>query len=281
MGRTAWLPSRRRAPSALALVAILLASSALGAAEETVAPDPAERIHSLEAEYEIRRDGTVAFEQRFRLGVAGAVVQRGPLLNYLTVFRGPGGLILDNELEILEVRRDGETEPFHVERSEGYLSLYVGEADRLLEHREHRYLVRGRMEADWRQGKGEFSTVFDVAGPLPALPIDEASVRIRLPEGVAATRFTPSLDGVDRSADRDGPAWERREEGGGILVRTTAPLGRNRGFFVNLAWPSETFAMRSHWLKVMRQHPRLRLAGFSAALLAWALLLLLRRGLRG
>ncbi len=257
---------------------ILAVSGGFVSADEEI--DPAERIHSLEVEYEIRRDGTVVFEQRFLLGVAGAAIRRGPLLSYLTVFQGPGGLILDNELEILDVRRDGEPEPFHVKRGEGFLSLYVGEPDRLLEHRDHRYLVRGRMEADWRRGEGEFSTAFDVVGSLPTLPIDEASVVVRLPEGVAPSRFTPSVSGVDPAAERNGPAWNMREEGRATVVRTTAAMGRNRSFFVNLAWPSETFATKSHWLKVMRQHPRLPLAGFSAILLVWALLLLVRRVVR-
>ncbi len=264
----------------LAVAVVLIASGGAAWADGEPRAHPSERIPSLETEYGIRRDGTVVFEQRFRLGVAGVAVRRGPRLNYLTVFQGPGSLLLDNELEILEVRRDGEPEPFHVERSEGYLSLFVGETDRLLEHREHVYLVRGRMEADWRKGEGDFSTVFDVAGPLPLLPIDEASVVIRLPEGVVATRFTPSLSGIEPSVGREGPAWNMKKDGHVVTVRTTATMGPNRGFFVNLAWPSETFAMKSHWLKVMRQHPRLPLAGFSATLLAWALLLLLRRASR-
>lgn len=243
-----------------------------------VAPDPAERIHSVELAYEIRRDGTVEFEQRFRLGVAGVAIRRGPVLNYLTVFEGPGGLILDNELEILEVTRDGSPEVFRAEPRDGFTTLFIGASDRDLEHRIHEYRVRGRTQSDWRQGEGEFSTVFDLVGPLPRLPIEALTTTIRLPEGVEVSQYTPSVTGVaDPVAARRGPAFESGFADGVLTVRATAALGADRSFFVNLSWPSATFATKSQWLKVMRQHPKIPLTGFSAFLLLWALLLLVKR----
>jgi len=243
----------------------------------TVTPDPGERIHQLEAAYEIHRDGTVTFEQRFRLGVAGVAIKRGPVLNYLTAFQGPARLILDNELEILEVLRDGRPEPFRAERRDGFLSLYIGSADQELDLGDHEYIVRGRMEADWIKGEGEFSTVIDLVSSLPVLPVDSAIATVRFPKGVPVTRYTPAVTGVAAEAERHGPAYEADFADQVLSVRATAPLQVERSFFLNLTWPSKGFAMQSHWLKVMRQHPRLPLAGFSAILLTWAFLLLLLR----
>lgn len=246
--------------------------------ENEVAPDPAERIHSVEISYEIRRDGTVEFEQCFRLGVAGVAIRRGPVLNYLTVFQGPGGLVLDNELEILDVVRDGSPEVFLAEPKDGFTTLFIGASDRDLEHRVHEYRVRGRTQSDWRQGEGEFSAVFDLVGPLPRLPIEALTATIRLPEGVEVSQYTPSATGVvDAVAARRGPAFESGFADGVLTVRATAALGADRSFFVNLSWPSATFATKSQWLKVMRQHPKIPLAGFSALLLLWALLLLVKQ----
>lgn len=246
--------------------------------KKEVVPDPSERIQSLDLSYVIRRDGTVEFEQRFRLGVAGVAIRRGPVLNYLTVFEGPGGLILDNELEILEVTRDGSPEVFRAEPRDGFTTLFIGASDRDLEHRVHEYSIRGRTQSDWRQGEGEFSAVFDLVGPLPRVPIDSLSAKIHLPEGVTLSQFTPAITGViDPAASRKGPAFESGVADGVLTVRATSALGAERSFFVNLSWPSETFATKSQWLKVMRQHPRIPLAGFSAFLLLWALLLIVKR----
>lgn len=243
----------------------------------SITPDPAERIHAFEVDYEIHRDGLITFEQRFRLGVAGVAIRRGPVLNYLTVFQGPGGLMLDTELEILEVTRDGAPEPFRADRKSGFVTLFIGEADRDLEHREHDYVIQGRMREDWRREEGEFSAVIDLAGALPALPIDAAVATVRLPDGVPVLRYTPSVTGVDPEAERHGPAWRAAVEGNRIRVEATAPMKENRSFFLNLAWPSATFATKSHWMLVMRQHPRLPLAAFSGLALLWVLLILVKR----
>lgn len=274
-------------PSILLAIALALPAGAddehdHGAVESgRVPPDPSERIYSLELDYEIHRDGIVTFEQRFQIGVAGAAIRRGPVLQFLTVFQGPAGLILDNELEILEVTRDGAPEPFRADSKPGFVTLFLGSEDRDLEYRRHDYVVRGRMREDWRRGEDEFSAVIDLAGSLPALPIETAVATVRLPEGVPVLRHTPSVTGAASDAEAHGPAFRTEAQGNRIRVETTAPLGEIRSFFLNLAWPSATFATKSQWLQVMRQHPRLPLAAFSGLLLAWALVLLLRRVVRG
>lgn len=257
------------------LLALALPFFVHAEADEPPVRDPSERIHSLAIDYEIHRDGSVTFAQRFRLGVAGVAVKRGPVLNYLTVFEGLGGLILDNELEILEVTRGGRTEPHRLDRGDGFATLYIGTTDLELPLGVHDYLVRGRTQADWRKHEGEFSAVFDIVGPFATFPIEAASTTIRLPEGVVVSRYSPAVTGVEAPQGRSH--FESVLEGNVLTVQPTGPLGENRSFFVNLAWPSGTFAVRSQWPLVLRQHPRLPLAGFSALLLIWALMLLLKR----
>ena len=227
--------------------------------------DPsAERIRRLEADYEILRDGSVRFEQRLVIRVAGEAIHRGPVLNYLTAFRGPGGLVLDSELEIEEATRDGSAEPFRIERRDGFVSLYLGSSERELEHRDHAYVVRGRMEGDWRRGEGVLSTAIDLLGPLPALPLDALEASLRLPEGVPFEHYAVAVTGASEEAERYGPAYRAAVAGSQLTLRTTAPLAADRSAFVNVSWPSATFATRSQWPKVLKQHPRIPLAAGSA-----------------
>lgn len=239
--------------------------------------DAFERIASLEAEYTIRRDGKVEFEQRFRTGVAGVAIKRGPVLSYLTAHVGPANLILDSDLEILGIERNGAPEDFRIEHGDGFAMIFVGNEDRLLERGVHEYRIRGRMDAEWIRGEGELSTVFDIVGAIPKLPIDAIEVKIRLPEGVHFNRYTPALTGATGDSERWGPAYEAACDGEVLRLRTTAPLDVHRHFFANLTWPSATFAEKSPWPKVMRQHPRLPLAAFSGLLLSWALVILVAR----
>lgn len=243
----------------------------------SVPRDEAERIHESSVVYLIQRDGRVEFDQFFRLGVAGTAIKRGPVLNFLTAFRGPAGLVLDSELEISGVERDGVAEPFRVERGSGYLTLYIGSPEQELEHRDHEYRVRGHMREDWRRGPGEFSTTFDLVGSLPLLPIDRAEGAVRLPDGVPLHWFTPAITGAERSDGVKGPSFSVEQGEGWVRVWSTASMGEDRSFFLNLAWPSATFATRSQWLLVIGQHSRLLFAGLGAVLLVLVLGLLFRR----
>ncbi len=217
-----------------------------------VAPDPAERIHSVEVAYEIRRDGTVEFEQRFRLGVAGVAIRRGPVLNYLTVFEGPGGLILDNELEILEVTAMDRPKSSVPSRAMVFTTLFIGASDRDLEHRIHEYRSVDAPSRTGGRAKENSPPSSTSVGPLPRLPIEALTATIRLPEGVEVSQYTPSVTGVaDPVAARRGPAFESGFADGVLTVRATAALGADRSFFVNLSGPSATFATKSQWLKVM------------------------------
>lgn len=216
-------------------------------------------------------------QQIFRIRVEGEVFTRGPVLHFLTVFPGPAGLILDTGMEIDLVLRDGNPEPFRLEKGDGYLSLWIGSPDIKLEHREHTYTVTSRGRADWRQAGGELSGGIDATGYLPRIPIDRAEIIVSLPEGVAPTKFSPAVTGFEVRPEPDDPGFETTRQGSRMTVRTTRPLGENHSVFLNLTWPSATFAGQSQWREVLRQHPRIPLAAFSGVLLLWALVLLLWR----
>lgn len=239
-----------------------------------------DRIRDLKVRIIISRDGSVWISQNFRVRVETGLIKRGPILNYLTAFQGPGGLILDNEMQILRVMRDGKSEPCHFKNGDGFVSLYIGTSEVELEPRDYDYSIEYRTGADWRMDRGEFSASFDAAGPMPALPIDKAEVEVVLPEGVAISKYSPAVSGFENSDDSDGTGFHLASTGNTVKLITTRPLGLRRGLFINLVWPSETFVSRSHWMKVMKQHPGIPISVFSAVLLLWALFTILVRASR-
>lgn len=236
-----------------------------------------ERIHDFTMDVSLGRDGTVSTTQTFTLGVAGVAIRRGPLLNYLTAFQGPGGLILLNELQVERILKNGEPEPFRVETGDGYISIYIGSSEKVLDPGEYHYLVEYRSTSDWRQSGGKFSAAIDVGGPLPLLPINDATVRVRLPEGIGFTELSCSVNGFEMGGTE--PGYESVFKGNEITVKTARALSENRNFFINFTWPSGTFSDQSQWLKVLEQHPRIPLCVFFGVLLLWALVTLLARGL--
>lgn len=236
-----------------------------------------ERIQSLQTLFEVRRDGTVDVELRFSVAVEGETIKRGPCLHFVTVFEGPGGLILDNEMEVTEVIRDGRKEQFSEELGEGQRSLFLGSKEVVLAPRTYEYLVRYTTTGEWLYRNGEAVGAFDVSGPFRGFVVESAKATIRFPEGVTLAQYVPAVQG----ALHEGPAYEVEKQGGNELsVSTTGPLGHNHAFFINAVWSTKGFVSKSHWLKLMQQHPRIPLAGFSGLLLLVALLGILIRSAR-
>jgi len=265
-------------------VSVLLPDPLQGEVQVSVPLTPevgeGDRIKELQVRITIARDGSVWISQSFRIGVETGLIKRGPILNYLTAFQGPGGLILDNEWQVLRVLKDGEPEPYHFKNGEGFVTLYVGSPEVELEPRDYSYRIEYRTGADWRKVGGEFSAAIDAAGPLPTLPIDRAEVEVVLPDGVTISKFSPAVSGFEDPSEALGPGFTLDSEANKVTLTTTRPLGLKRGLFINLVWPSGTFATPSQWMKVMRQHPRIPLSVFSGALLLWALATILLRAYR-
>lgn len=235
-----------------------------------------ESIESLDVLVEVLRDGRVRLEQTFVLRVTGASIRRGPVLNYLTAFRGPGGLVLENGMEVEEVWRNDVPEPFRAVSEGGHLRLTCGASDVFLEHGRHTYVIRSIARGDWKYEGGLTMGAFDVLGPLHGFAIDSARVRFRLPDGVSLDRKTVAL----RTATGKLVAYDTSSTTTEWVVRTTEPLGEGSAFFLNAVWPSGGFVTKSHWLEIIKQHPKLPLTGFSALLLFCVLLILIGRARR-
>lgn len=241
--------------------------------EEILIADP-ESIETVDILIEVLRDGRVRTEHTFGLRVTGRTIRRGPVLNYLTAFRGPGGLILDRGLVVKEVLRNGVPEPFRTINEQGYLQLTIGSSDVFIENKTHEYTIRSTSRGDWRYDDGFAMANLDVLGPLHRYPIDSARVRFRLPDGVALDRHTVAL----RTATGRLIPHDVSQTTTELVVEVDESLGSGSAFFINAVWPSAGFTGKSHWLEILKQHPKLPLTAFIALLLICALVILLGRG---
>ncbi len=281
------IPSSLRVFRELSILCLLLLGSLSSAADEHDHAQPGstkgEEIRSLRVTYDFPPDGSIRFEQRFLLNVTGGSIQRGPILTYLTVFQGSGGLVLDSDFLVDEVMRDGKPESFLIEQAQGSVRLLIGSKDRLLEHRVHEYVVRGSMRGDWRRERSSLSTTLDIVGSLPALSIHETEVIIHFPKGVNQLLHSVSLSGATRAEDEanhPSPAdYDAKLTGRQLIIRPSAPFGVDRHFYLTLAWPSSGFPVENQWQQILRQHSLLLLSTFSAAVLLLFLFWLLRRAL--
>lgn len=237
--------------------------------------EPQEFLRSLDIRVDVLRTGKVQVEQDFVIElVEGGKIQRGPILNYLTVYRGLGGLVLHNQMQVEAILRDGAPEPYRAEDHGGITRIVVGAADSFLEPGPHRYTVRFTRNADWIYREGQAHWSLDITESFKHFPIQSLSFELSLPDGVEFSYATPALSG---SEVMETTGYELVEEPGSFLFKTTAPLREQSNFFLNSGWESRSFATQSQWYEVMRQHPKLPLTGFIAIVLFGSLIGLVMR----
>lgn len=226
-----------------------------------------ERVRSLESVQEVRRDGTILLEYRFSVQANGDAIKRGPCLNFLTVYRGPGNLVLKKRISEIELFRNGEAEPFRESIGEGTHQIFCGEESVLLNPGVHEYDFRCVIDGDWKVAGGEAIGSFDVSGPFQGLPVDSARLILRFPGEIRASKFAPSVYGNTGPS----PGYEVRQGGAELLVSTTSPLVKNHSFEVRAIWPAAGFASQSRWSEVLRQHPKIPITMVTALALLWIL----------
>lgn len=239
----------------------------------TLNQSEAERVTLLDATYWVGRDGTLEVEQNFSLEVAEQIKESGPQLRFLSAFPGPGGFWLDTGFEVLESFRDGHPEPYELSQGDGYRTLRLGSADLTLEPGRHEYRLRYRTLGNWSYQDGMAYAVFEVTKPFELLPMDRVTARILLPDYADAGPYSGALQG----SSNPGAGFLVSREGSRTNVETTAPLRADHSLLLTMSWPCGEFASGFQWLEVMRQHPRIPLAGLATLLLIGCLVALIRR----
>jgi hypothetical protein len=177
-------------PLALGIVAILPFSAYA---------QTGERIPSYHVDLKLAADGTMAVEETIRYDF-GANDRHGILrdISTKTAYAGIDRRQFQSlRIEDVSVARDGHTEPFETSASSDVRSLKIGDAATTITGT-HEYRVRYTV----RRATGHYDAFdelyWNAIGPGWKVPIDQASVTLHLPPGLAAL--------PDRLACYTGPA---------------------------------------------------------------------------
>lgn len=208
------------------LAALALARPAAAAADE--------RILQFTSSVQVARDGTLDVAETIRLRSEGETIRRGIQRDFPTRYRNAAGREIHVGFDLVEVRRDGASEPWEKMAQANGIRIRIGSADRLLPAGEHEYLIRYRTT---RQIGffGDYDELYwNATGTGWTFPIDVAEARIRLPT-VAPFGRRAAYTGTQGA--RDTYAMVVSEQPGDILFRTTAQLAPHEGLTVAVAWP--------------------------------------------
>jgi uncharacterized membrane protein YgcG len=193
-----------------------------------------ERITSYRSEVDVGANGTLTVTETIQVNATGDRIEHGVYRDFPTVYIRDGRRVrVGFDLQL--VQRDGQTEPYRVERVENGVRIKIGDPDALVPRGRHTYLIRYITNRQL----GFFPTYdelyWNVTGTGWIFPIDRAEVRIRLPQAVPFGPERAVYTGPNGVSDRH-EAEVVSERPGEIVFRTTERLDSEEGLTVAVRW---------------------------------------------
>lgn len=197
--------------------------------------DAQERVLSFESIIDIATDGSMTVTESIRVRAEGAAIRRGIFRDFPTRYRDRFGNRIVVAFDVLEVRRNGQPEPWFTERLSNGVRLYIGDEDVLLETGEYSYTIRYRTNRQLGYFQEHDELYWNVTGNGWGFAIDLAAARVRLPSAVPSGSLT--MKGYTGPAGATGQDHVAAVFDGGATIRTTRTLAPGEGLTLVMTWP--------------------------------------------
>ncbi len=233
------------------LIRILLALVALTFAAPALAE---EAITSFSTDVTLRTNGTVDVIETIVVNAEGAEIRRGIFRDIPTLLVNPDNSRLRSDLTVVEVKRDGHTEPYVLEGLDaGFKRIRVGDKDVFLENGTHTYSIRYTMTRMGRSFADHDELYWNATGNYWDFPILASVTRVTLPDRAKISNLvgytgepgsTEQAVTITRVSDNQAifRTTRRLEKGEGVSVAAAFQSGiltKPQGLEANLDWLSD------------------------------------------
>ncbi|MBZ0218131.1 MAG: DUF2207 domain-containing protein, partial [Fimbriimonadaceae bacterium] len=193
-----------------------------------------EEILLYESDIVVDAAGYLIVEETIRVRAEGYQIRRGIYRDFPRRIPIADGLWRYVGFKLLEVRRDGNSEPYHTENVGDFIRIYIGDANVYIPTGEYTYAIRYRTSRQLRFFQNFDELFWNVTGNFWSFPIRMAVAHITLPEGAQILRRAAYTG----SYGARGSAYEVvTENANTITLGTTEPLRQGEGLTVAVAWP--------------------------------------------
>ncbi len=193
-----------------------------------------EVIESFGSRIEIRRDGKIEVTESIRVRSMGEKIRRGIYRDFPTLYRGSGGMTVRVPFQVVDVLRDGKSEPWRSENRENGVRIYIGSPDVFLPNGRHDYTIRYTTGSQVGFFADFDELYWNVTGNGWDFPILRTEACVVLPAGASVK----SVEAYTGPAGAKGAAYRTGQHSGcDAFVEATAPLAPREGLTIAVTWP--------------------------------------------
>ena len=188
------------------------------------------------SEIEVRRDAGLLVEEVIRVRAEGRDIKRGIYRDFPTDYTDRLGNRYRVDFRLMEVLRDGVSEPHHTERRDNGVRIYIGDRNVMLSPGVYTYTIRYLTNRQLGFFERHDELYWNVTGNGWGFPIEQARANITLPAGVPG-------DAVRLEA-YTGPAGAKGQDYSAMLdgysratFQATRTLAPGEGLTIVATWP--------------------------------------------
>ncbi len=186
-----------------------------------------ERISNFDVAIEVEQEGDIRVVETISVVSEGDQIQRG-IFRDLPRFYLKGARKLPYVYDVKSVTRDGEKEPYAIEKEGNAFRIRIGDADVYLADGPHRYALTYEVKNQIRYFENYDEIYWNATGNYWAFPIERARAAVRLPGGAPAVQHA-AYTGHEGASGRD---YEYRFEGGAHHFNATKRMAPGEGMTV-------------------------------------------------
>jgi uncharacterized membrane protein len=195
-----------------------------------------ERILDYQSDILVHTDGNLVVTETIQVRAEGEKIRRGIYRDFPTRYEDRLRNHYRVDLNVLEVRRNGDPEEFHTEQRSNGVRIYIGSQNRMLDNGIHEYQLRYQTSRQLGFFEDFDELYWNVTGSGWIFPIDHASARIELP--VPVERADLKTDFYTGGQGAQGKEARSDITSTGIIMfESTRGLQPNEGMTVVVGWP--------------------------------------------
>jgi hypothetical protein len=193
-----------------------------------------ERVLHFHSEIRLAADGSLTVTEVILVQAEGQQLRRG-IAREFAVY----------PFELLRVVRNGEPEPYVVERTSDGVRVRTGDAEAPLRYGRHTYEIRYRTARQVAFHDARDELRWDVSGHAWSMPLDNISAEVLLPgsapaASLKAEAFTGPVGGTGRS-------YQAFTAAGSAAVRSTRPFLPREGMTIAVTFPKGLVTPPALW----------------------------------
>ena len=196
----------------------------------------AEEILLFDSHIHINEDSSMTVTEKITVRAENKKINRGIYRDFPTKYKGKLGNKIKVGFEIIEVLRNGRSEPYHTKKMNNGIRIYIGNKSRYIKTGKHTYTIKYKTNQQLGFFDRHDELYWNVTGNGWEFPILKAKASVHLPntinsQEVKLEAYTGLMGSKGQSYDSD------IGYSGNYLFSTNRTLNRKEGLTIVITWP--------------------------------------------